>query len=168
MDDDFNLDERENEPEDTSAELMRLARETVEAQSQPTDTATTRARCQRVIDLYTQGAIEGAEDFFHAGWVLLSGESQAHYSLARNFAHRAAQLGDARAWTLEAMAWDRFLIASGQRQRFGTQIIKQGGRWSLGPVDPKVTDLDRAMYGVPPLYVQQQQAEQLQRQEERE
>jgi hypothetical protein len=63
------------------------------------------------------------------------------------------------------MAWDRWLVVSGKPQRFGTQIIKQGGHWSLGLVEPEVSDLERALYAVPPLYVQRQRAEQLERQE---
>lgn len=151
--------------EGPSEELERLARESLEAQADPSDLAGMRRRCQRVIDLYAQGHIVDAHDNFHAAWVLLCGESAAHFRLARMFARRAAGLGEARAWTLEAMAWDRWLVASGKPQRFGTQILKQHGRWSLGAVDPAVTDLERAFYGVPPLYVQRQRAEQLQRQE---
>jgi hypothetical protein len=66
------------------------------------------------------------------------------------------------------MAWDRWLVASGKPQRFGTQMIKQDGRWSLGAVDPATNDFERALYAVPPLYVQEQRAKQLQRQEEEE
>ncbi len=148
-------------------ELARLAQETIESQVQGNDAATMRTRCQRVIDLYANSAIEDARDNFHAALVLLYGEQSAHYELSRMFARRAAKLGEVRAWTVGAMAWDRWLLSKGRPQRFGTQIIKQGGRWSLGEVDPGMTDLERAFYGVPPLYVQRQRAEQLQRQEER-
>ncbi|MFQ3663136.1 MAG: hypothetical protein SNJ69_12170 [Chloroflexaceae bacterium] len=151
--------------ESPGEELERLARESLEAQSDLSDLDGMRRRCQRVIDLYAQGHITGPSDNFHAAWVLLCGETAAHFSLARMFARRAAELGEARAWTLEAMAWDRWLVATGKPQRFGTQILKQHGRWSLGAVDPTVSDLERALYGVPPLYVQQQRVEQLQRQE---
>ena len=43
---------------------------------------------------------------------------------------------------------------------------EENGRWSLGRVDPRVTDAQRALYGVPPLWVQQQNVDQLQRREE--
>ncbi len=164
MEDDH--DPPESPHETTSEELERLAREALEAQSGPVDSLATRRRCQRVIDIYATGMIEEARDYFHAAWVLLCGESQGHYRLARRFARQAADLGEPRAWTLRAMAWDRWLVAEGQPQRFGTQIIKQAGRWSLGPVVPQVSDAERAFFGVPPLYVQAQRAEQLQRQEE--
>jgi hypothetical protein len=158
----FDDDIQGEEPGD---ELARLAKETIEGQQQ-SDIAAMRTRCQRVIDLYANGAIIEARDHFHAALVLLYGETPSHYELSRTFAHRAVKMGEARAWTLTAMAWDRWLLAQGRPQRFGTQIIKRGGRWSLGEVESGMNDLDRAMYGVPPLYVQEQRAAQLQRQEE--
>lgn len=152
--------------EDSSEELARLAQETIEEQMNSPNTANMRTRCQRVIDLYAKGSIEDGRDHFHAGLVLLHGERTAHYELARTFAHRAATMGEARAWTVQAMAWDRWLLSLGKPQRFGTQIIKHHGRWSLGDVDGRTNDSERALYGVPPLFVQEQRAEQLQRQED--
>ena len=152
--------------ENPSEELTRLARETTEAQSGTAEVAETRRRCQRVIDIYANGDLISGMDYFHAAWVLLWGETAAHFELARHFARRATELEEPRAWTLRAMAWDRLLIAQGKPQRFGTQIIRQGGRWSLGQVDPQVSDDQRAFFAVPPLFVQIQLAEQLQRQED--
>ncbi|WP_129626871.1 hypothetical protein [Candidatus Oscillochloris fontis] len=154
------------EEESTNVELARLAREAIAAQAGEIDMQAARQRCQRVIDLYSAGQIVNGADYFHAAWVMLCGETQGHYHMARVLARQATEQGEERAWSLRAMAWDRWLVASGKPQRFGTQIIKQGGRWSLGPVDPDMSDLERAMYGVPPLYVQHQNAEQLQRREE--
>lgn len=150
--------------EDPATELARLAQETIESQSETMDAVQARIRCQRVIDLYAQGVIQEARDNFHAALVLLYGELQSHYDLARMFARRGAALGDARSWTVQAMAWDRLLILQRKPQRFGTQIFKKAGIWTLGDVDPHVSDTERALYGVPPLFVQQQRVEQLQRQ----
>jgi hypothetical protein len=147
-------------------ELARLAYETIEGQMGSNEAAAMRIRCQRVIDLYAEGAIIEPRDYFHAAVVLLYGEKSAHYELSRNFSRRAAKEGESRAWTVSAMAWDRWLLAVGKPQRFGTQIIRKDGRWSLGNVDPQISDIDRAFYGVPPLHVQQQRAVQLQRQED--
>jgi len=58
------------------------------------------------------------------------------------------------------------LIMRGKPQRYGTQFIRENGRWSLGKVDPTVTDSQRAIYGVPPLWVQEQAVQRLQRREE--
>lgn len=156
----------EPQSETPGEELERLARETLEAQAGTADPVGARRRCQRVIDIYAAGHIEHARDNFHAAWVMICGETQAHYSLARMFARRATELGEVRGWTLRAMAWDRWLVATGKPQRFGTQIIKQHGRWSLGAIEPTVSDVERAFFAVPPLYVQRERVEQLQRQEE--
>lgn len=161
------MEEKQFQGEEPGDELARLAQETIENQVDGTDSAAVRIRCQRVIDLYANGALSEARDYFHAALVLLYGERTAHYELARNFAMRAASSGETRAWTVTAMAWDRWLLANSKPQRFGTQIIKRGGRWSLGDVDMAITDAQRAFYGVPPLYVQQHRAAQLQSQEER-
>lgn len=155
------MDDEQAFEEEPSIELARLAQETLTAQSGTAHIEDTRLRCQRVIDLYARGVIQDARDNFHAALVLLYGETPAHYELARMLARRSVAMGDARAWTVQAMAWDRWLLAKNQPQRFGTQIIKKGGIWSLGEVDPQVSDSERALYGVPPLFVQQQLAKQL-------
>ncbi|NJK82342.1 MAG: hypothetical protein HC893_14255 [Chloroflexaceae bacterium] len=156
----------DGDEETVAEELARLAQETLEAQAGSSSTAAMRERCQRIIELFAKGAILEARDNFHAALVLLYGERLSHYDLARTFAWRAAKLGESRSWSVYAMAWDRWLIAAGKPQRFGTQIIRLNGRWTLGLVDPEVNDQQRAMYGVLPLYVQEERAKQLQRQEE--
>lgn len=163
MDDEFLLGD---EGESTSEELARLAQETLQTQSGEFDVAVMRIRCQRVIDLYAMGAITEGRDNFHAALVLLYGERTSHYDLSRTFAWRAAHDGEMRSWSVYAMAWDRWLISQGKPQRFGTQIIKQKGRWTLGEIDPALNDRERAMYGVLPLDVQHQRAAQLQKREE--
>lgn len=152
--------------ETPSEELERLARETLEAQAGTLDPIGARRRCQRVFEIAAANGIVDGRDHFHAAWVMLCGESQSHFATARRFAREATLLGELRGWTLRAMAWDRWLMAGGQPQRFGTQIVKQGGRWSLGPVAPGVSDEERALYAVPPLYVQRQRADQRARQED--
>jgi len=155
--------------EDPGDELARLAQETIEAQtgSETAEEGAARQRCERVMFLHQQGVILDSRDNFHAALVLLYGERTIHFQLARTFARQAALESEERAWTLMAMAWDRWLLSIGKPQRFGTQIIKQNGRWSLSTVDPKITDEERAFYGVPPLFVQEQRARYLQREEER-
>lgn len=159
------------EPGDThESELERLAEEQLnELNSESEDRAgRSKERRERVAQLYAQGAVQSAQDYYHAALVMLYGEDLAHYELSRSFARRAADMGEGRAWSVVAAAWDRALHARGEPQRFGTQFIRVDGRWSLGQVDPAVTDGERAMYGVPPLWVQRQHADQLQRREDAE
>jgi hypothetical protein len=152
------------------SELERLAEEQLNELSSENEERADRSkeRRERVAELYAQGHVQSAEDYYHAALVMLYGEDLPHFDLARTFARRAADMGETRAWSVVAAAWDRGLLKRGQPQRFGTQFVREDGRWSLGQVDPSVTDGERAMYGVPPLWVQRQHAEQLQRREDAE
>ena len=154
--------------EDPSAELERLAEEQINDLDSEGEERLLRGkqRRERVITLYTQGALHSAQDNYHAALIMLYGDSVAHFELARTFAKRATALGEPRAWSVVAAAWDRALLGRNLPQRFGTQFIRENGRWSLGRVDPRVTDSERALYGVPPLWVQQQNVDQLQQREE--
>ena len=154
--------------EDPSAELERLAEEQINDLDSTGEDRSRRGRerRERVLALYGQGALRSAQDNYHAALVMLYGDEVAHFELSKTFAKRSAALGEARAWSVVAAAWDRSLLGRGHPQRFGTQFVRENGRWSLGRVDPRVTDAMRALYGVPPLWVQQQNAEQLQQREE--
>ncbi len=154
--------------EDPSAELERLAEEQINDLDSTGEERVRRGkeRRARVLTLYSQGALRSAQDNYHAALVMLYGDDVAHYELAKTFAQRAGAIGEPRAWSVIAAAWDRSLIGRGKPQRFGTQFIREGGRWSLGRVDARVTDTQRALYGVPPLWVQQQNVEQLQQRED--
>jgi hypothetical protein len=155
-------------PEELSAELERLAEEQVnDLDNEGEDRAgRSKERRERVVALYARGALRSAQDYYYAALVLLYGDEVAHFDLARTFARRAATTGEARAWSVIAAAWDRALLARGRPQRFGTQFIRESGRWSLGRIDPRVNDYERAFYGVPPLWYQQQNVDQLQRRED--
>ena len=154
--------------EDPSMELERMAEEQINDLDSESEDRTRRSkqRRERVLTLYGQGALRSAPDNYFAALIMLYGDDVAHFELARTFAKRATVLGEPRAWSVVAAAWDRALLGRGQPQRFGTQFIRENGRWSLGKVDPHVTDSQRALYGVPPLWVQQQNVDQLQRREE--
>jgi hypothetical protein len=155
-------------PEELSAELERLAEEQVNDLDNEGEDRGLRSkqRRERVVALYARGVLRSAQDFYYAALVLLYGDDVAHFDLARTFAKRAATMGEMRAWSVIAAAWDRSLLARGRPQRFGTQFIREHGRWSLGKIDQRVNDYQRALYGVPPLWYQQQNVEQLQRREE--
>jgi hypothetical protein len=154
--------------EETSAELERLAVEQLNDDEGELEARRQRGRSRRarVRQLYQQGAVRTGEDYYHAALVMLHGDEIASLELARHMARRATELGEQRAWSVIATAWDRALIKRGLPQRFGTQFVRENGRLSLGPVDPSITDSQRALYGVPPLWVQQQTVERLRRREE--
>lgn len=154
--------------EEPGEELERLADEQLNDADSDSDDRRERGRLRRsrVLSLYNQGFVLSPDDHYHAALVMLYGDDVAHFELARSFARRSAALGGQRAWSIIAAAWDRALIQRGKPQRFGTQFVRTNGRWTLGRIDPRVTDSDRAMYGVPPLWVQEQAVTRLQRREE--
>lgn len=144
-----------------SHELERLADEQLHD-----DNSTHRHhRCGRVCDIAAAGGIAEPADYYHAAIVLLYGETVEEFATALYFARTATQRSDHRAWAVVAASWDRLLIAKRQPQRFGTQFIRINGCWSLGEIDPSVNDVERALYGVPPLWVQIKSAAAMQRRE---
>ena len=155
-------------PEEPSDELERLADEQLsDADSESTDRRERgRTRRGRVLDLYNRALIQTGDDHYHAALIMLYGEDVAHYELSKTFARRATALGSSRAWSIIAAAWDRSLIQRGKPQRFGTQFIREAGQWTLGRVDTAMSDAERAMYGVPPLWVQEQAVERLRQRED--
>jgi hypothetical protein len=66
---------------------------------------------------------------------------------------------------LAAAAQDRWLMAAGRPQRYGTQYRSRGGRWELWPVDEATSDDERAAWDVPPLAEARRRAEELTRDE---
>jgi hypothetical protein len=154
--------------EDPSKELERLAEEQVNDLEMEVQERLRNAkqRCDRVAALYTAGAVQSPEEHYHAALVMLYGDEMRHFDLARQLAKIAAQDDEERAWSVLAAAWDRALIARNQPQRFGTQFVRENGHWSLGDVNERTTDAERAFYGVPPLWFQRQNLEQIRRRED--
>lgn len=109
-------------------------------------TARDAQRRARVAVLLSEGALHSAEDFYAAALVYQHGQSLADFARARELAAEAARRGHPQALWLAAAAWDRWLMTAGRPQRFGTQYLH--GR--LHPVDPEVSDAERAAWGFPP------------------
>jgi hypothetical protein len=75
---------------------------------------------------------------------------------------RGVELGCRPARWLAAAALDRWLMATGKPQRYGTQYRRIGsGPFELWQVDPETTDEERAAWDVPPLAEAQRRAEEL-------
>lgn len=100
-----------------------------------------------------QGKLRQPEDYFHAAALLADSDRPDEVARARSLAHRALVLDPdlLAARPLFAQALDREQVLAGNPQKFGTQVVLEGGRWELYPLDPAVTDADRAAWGVPPL-----------------
>ena len=93
------------------------------------------------------------EDIQEAALILQHGDDTTDYWNAHELAMRDIHLGDTTARQLAAITLDRYLVAKGKPQRYGTQAFKneKTGKWELDPVDPSVTDAERAKWDEPPL-----------------
>jgi hypothetical protein len=72
---------------------------------------------------------------------------------AHDLAAKAVELDpahDAARW-LAAAAEDRKLMYEYKPQKWGTQYKKVDGKWIVWPVDPAITDAQRAEWDAPPL-----------------
>ncbi|MFN8477230.1 MAG: hypothetical protein U0074_05285 [Kouleothrix sp.] len=77
------------------------------------------------------------------------------------FSQRAGVLGEPRAWSVIAAASDRSLLGRGidlSALAHSLCVKTGGGRWARSI---RVSPICSALYGVPPLWVQRQNAEQL-------
>jgi len=111
-------------------------------------------RLARVRAILARGEARIADDYFHAAIVFQHGHDDADYEMAHELARKASELvpPHPKARWLAAAAKDRALMKRGLPQLYGTQFrTDASGRWVLHPVDPTVTDEERARWNVPPL-----------------
>jgi hypothetical protein len=98
------------------------------------------------------GQVVTAFDLYYAAMIFQHGDCPEHYLLTQELTQRAINKGSGMARWLYAAATDRYLMSLGQPQLYGTQArcYPETGCF-LWPVDPAITDEDRADYNVPPL-----------------
>jgi tetratricopeptide (TPR) repeat protein len=145
----------------SNTELQRMFREDQADRSPPPATpegwkavsARDAQRRARVKELIAAGALKEGADFLAAGFIFQHGGTPEDYAMAREMGAEAARRGHPGGLWLAAAAWDRGLMHAGKPQRFGTQysMDKQTQQMKLHPVDPAVTDEERARWGFPPL-----------------
>ena len=111
------------------------------------------ARERRVKELIQSGALRTGADYFHAAMVLQHASEPDDYLLAHDLSVIAIGKGEHRAKWLAAASLDRFLIAIGRPQRFGTQFVSRRSFHppKLAPIDPHVPDQLRRELNVPSL-----------------
>ncbi len=120
-------------------------------------------RRRRVHELLEEGAVVTGDDYFAAAMILQHGSTREHHWQAHELALRAVELGHEGARWLAAAAYDRWLTDAGLPQRYGTQYRSEGDRWVFLPVEPTMTDEERARWNVPPLAEAQRRAEDMTR-----
>lgn len=111
------------------------------------------ARLKRTRELYTSGALRTGGDWLHAALILQHSDAPDDYLLAHEMCVAALAEGEKGARWLVAATEDRFLMAIGRKQRFGTQYqpAREPEKFELAPTDPQVTDELRTALGAPPL-----------------
>lgn len=148
-------------PPQSSAELKQLFdedqadRTTVPGKNIDWEAVTRRdeARERRVKELLQSGALQSGADYYHAAMVLQHAVEADDYLLAHDLCVVAISKGEERAKWLAAASLDRFLVAIGRQQRFGTQFSSKRSFQppKLVPVDPNVPDQLRRALNVPSL-----------------
>ncbi|MCY1019716.1 TPR end-of-group domain-containing protein [Pyxidicoccus sp. MSG2] len=116
-------------------------------------TARDEQRRARVKELVAAGELKEGADFLAAAFIFQHGHAQEDFAMARELGAEAARRGHPGGLWIAAAAWDRWLMNAERPQRFGTQYRGdlQTKQMKLYPVDPSVTDEERARWGFPPL-----------------
>lgn len=112
-----------------------------------------RERKEKAKKLIKRGELVSGLDYHRASLIFQHGETMEDYKLARELAGKAVDLGDKTAKWIYAATFDRWLLSQGKSQKYGTQFKQNENReWEIAlPIDPTITDEERAKYGVPPL-----------------
>jgi tetratricopeptide (TPR) repeat protein len=121
------------------------------------------ARRKRAAEIVAAGGAKVAADYIHASMIFQHGDSVAEYQEANRLALAAVELDpkNKSARWLAAATEDRALMNQGKPQKYATQFRKEQGKWVLYPVDPSITDAQRAEWNCPSLADAQRQAEEL-------
>lgn len=91
------------------------------------------------------------ESFRDAALALLPSTKKKDLKLSMELARHAADLQVPNADFAFTNAFDRFLVAQGRPQQYGTQYGQVGGLLCIYPIDPTFTDDKRAEWHVAPL-----------------
>ena len=147
-----------------NAELAQLAAEDQAVRTGSADSRSDDARREKVLEILATGGAVSPQDKFNAALVLqhtgltfcdgeLKSLSAENYLLAHFLFKQAMAGGIKDSNYLAAASIDRYLSFTKGYQRYGTnRVIDQAtGKEMLVPVDRKVTDEERATYGVAPL-----------------
>ncbi|MFI5264205.1 MAG: hypothetical protein ACHQM6_06795 [Candidatus Kapaibacterium sp.] len=115
-----------------------------------------RADSVRRIQVYAllkDNKLSTGRDFSEAALILQHGNDTSDYRNAHELALASVKLGNKDGKWLAAATLDRYLVAQKKPQKYGTQSFtnEKTGKRELYPVDPSVTDKERAEWDCPPL-----------------
>jgi hypothetical protein len=108
------------------------------------------ARRAATAKLLADGALSTAEDFHAAAFIFQHGTAADDYLLAHTLALAAVAKGRAESMWIATATLDRYLMAVGQPQIYGTQYGRRDGQWSQEPYNRAlISDALRKVLGVP-------------------
>lgn len=109
-------------------------------------------RRKRVGEIFGEGCIKTADDYYHAAMVFQHGMIPDHFFQAYIWASRAAELGNKEAKWLSGASLDRYLMNLGYKQIYATQAKTLNNDsatcWCLWPVDDNATEDLRKAFGM--------------------
>jgi hypothetical protein len=123
--------------------------------------AADKARRIRTLALLDSGALDSADDFYHAAYVFQHGDDPEDFLKAHALAVVAVARGKQEATWIAAATLDRYLQRIGQPQIYGTQFSRPPNqKWTQEPYRRDLLpDAVRKASGVPPLAEQDKQRE---------
>jgi len=110
-----------------------------------------QSRIQQAVEMVRGDKLKTGRDFFRAAAIVQRSSSSENILLAHDLSLTAIAYGEKQATAIAASTEDRFLLAQGLKQRYGTQYVNSGNRVDLAPIDGSVTDTMRTQLGVPAL-----------------
>ena len=103
--------------------------------------------------MMSQGEVQTAKDLYHAGIIMLHGDSPPDFLTAHRLAVISAVMGLRQARWLAAASLDRYLMTVGQAQIYGTQFEHnpEDNRYQLRlPIeDARVMGFEKKFFDVP-------------------
>jgi len=110
---------------------------------------------RQTMELISQALVREPEDQYQAALILqaASGATGAESCLMGYYlAVQAANKGHEKSRFLAAAAYDRYLVNSGQLQKYGTQYVTDSlGVMTMYPIDSATSDSERVAWDVLPL-----------------
>ena len=85
-----------------------------------------RFRVRRVAEIFAQGCLKSASDYHYAAVVFQHGEVPDHFYQAYVWAYKSFEMGNSAAGVVAAYGIDRYMMAQGYRQLYGTQVVTEG------------------------------------------
>ena len=108
-----------------------------------------------VQEMVGRGEVATANDLYHAAVIFLHGHEPKDFMAAHRFASIAAINGHRASRWLMASALDRFLMANGMPQVYGTQFEfnEEDGKYQLRlPIDDaNILNFEKKFFNVPPV-----------------